>query len=68
MTRREAFNQLLDEMPDDRLDQLFDYARYLAIQDENDQWQRFGQIQFARAYGDDEPEYTLDDIQRGNGS
>lgn len=66
MTSRDAFNQLFDEMPEDRLAQLFDYARFLAMREDRDQWQRFGQMQFARAYVDDEPEHTLHDIRRSN--
>ena len=64
MTAREALGQILDELPDERLDQLLDYARYLAVQDEQREWQEFGRMQLAKAYGDSEPEYTEVDVQR----
>ena len=32
--------------------------------DEREQWRRFGAAHFARAYGPDEPEYTMADVKR----
>ncbi len=42
MTTREALTQILDELPDDRLDQLLDYARYLGFHEQRCAWQQFG--------------------------
>jgi hypothetical protein len=64
MTARDVIMQVLTELPDHRVDQLLDYARYLTWQEEHREWQRFGQFQFARAYGDDEPEYTEADLRK----
>jgi hypothetical protein len=54
---------LLEDLPDERLRQLIDFARFLAWQEERKSWQEFGQTQLARAYGPDEPEYTISDIK-----
>jgi hypothetical protein len=65
---REAINQIASTLPDDRVDQLLDYARYLSMRDERTDWQKFGKLQLARAYGDAEPEYTEADLQRNSES
>jgi hypothetical protein len=54
---------LLETLSEERLQQLVDFARFLAVEDERQGWERFGQSQLARAYGPDEPEYTVDDIK-----
>jgi len=59
-----ALSQVLDQLPDDRLDQVLDFARYLSWQEERREWQQFGRVQFAKAYGDDEPEYTPADLRK----
>lgn len=63
MSPREQLDELLQRLPAERLGQVLDFVRYLAWQDERSDWQRFGQAQFARAYGDDEPEYTEADLK-----
>ncbi len=65
MTTREALDVVLKELPDDRLSQLLDFARYLRSRGETEAWQQFGRSQLARAYGPDEPEYTLDQVKQG---
>jgi hypothetical protein len=64
MTTREALDVVLRALPDDRLSQLLDFARYLSLRSETEAWQQFGRGQLAKAYGPDEPEYTLDDVKR----
>ena len=64
MNAREAIFQIADDLPDDRIEQLLDYARYLSFRDERADWQEFGKLQLAEAYGDDEPEYTEADLRR----
>jgi hypothetical protein len=61
---REVLSQLASTLPDDRVDQLLDYAHYLSLRDERTDWQEFGKSQLTKAYGDDEPEYTETDLQR----
>lgn len=66
MATRAVLNQVLDQLAEERLNQVLDYARYLSLQGEQNAWRQFGRQQFANAYGDDEPEYTLSDIKRNN--
>jgi hypothetical protein len=54
---------LLEGLSEERVRQLIDFARFLAMEDERLAWQRFGQEQLARAYGSDEPEYTEADLR-----
>ena len=65
MTTREALDVVLQELPEDRLSQLLDFARFLTSRSEAEAWQQFGRRQLARAYGPDEPDYTMDDVKQG---
>jgi hypothetical protein len=60
MTTKEALEQIVSELPEDRLSELLDFARFLSWQDERSAWQEFGRAQLARAYGPDEPDYNAD--------
>ena len=68
MTTKEALQQILQELPEDRLGELLDFARFLSWQEEQEGWRQFGREQLARAYGPDELEYTTDDIKRETGA
>lgn len=61
MTARESLNLLLSRLPDDRIGELLEHARLLADDADSAAWRGFGQTQFARAYGNDEPEYSMTD-------
>jgi hypothetical protein len=61
---REAISQIASTLPDDRVNQLLDCALYLSLRDERTDWQAFRKLQLAKAYGDDEPEYTEADLPR----
>jgi hypothetical protein len=63
MDVRADLEPLSQDLPNDRLRELVDFARFLAWQDERKSWQDFGQSQLARAYGPDEPEYSASDIK-----
>jgi hypothetical protein len=63
MTTRECLEPLLESLSRERLEQLLDFAKFLAIEDERRDWQRFGQSSLSKAYGPDEPEYTEADIR-----
>ena len=63
MELKQAIQHVLDELPEDRLRQLLDFARFLAEQREADEWEELALQGLAGAYGDDEPEYTLADIK-----
>jgi hypothetical protein len=63
MSVKESLQKVLEAMPENRLRDILDFAEFLTWQDERDAWRQVGQSQFARAYGRDEPEYTLADIK-----
>jgi hypothetical protein len=55
-------DELTARLPEPRLAQLLEYARFLAWQEEREDWRRFGASQLARTYGPEEPEYTEADV------
>jgi hypothetical protein len=63
MTTKETLEEILLVLPEHRLDELVDFARFLCWQDERAAWQHFGRTQLAKAYGPDEPDYRLSDIK-----
>jgi hypothetical protein len=63
MDARASLEPLLQELSDERLRQLIDFARFLVAQDERRDWQEFGLSGFSRAFGPDEPDYTMADIK-----
>ena len=70
MTVREKLNTVLDSLSEKRLGDIFDFAVFLSWREaeekqERDEWRQFGLSQLARAYGDDEPEYTEADLKPG---
>jgi hypothetical protein len=56
-------DQVLLELPDDRLGEVLDFARFLSADREREAWREFGRAQLARAYASDEPEYTEADLK-----
>ena len=60
---KEALNDLLNDMPEDRIQQVLDFARFLAFQKQETEWRQFGLRQLAKAYGTGEPDYTEADIK-----
>ncbi len=62
MSAKIALGNLLETLPENRLQQLLDYARFLSLQEEHEAWQRFGETELAKAYGPNEPEYTEADL------
>lgn len=68
MTTRERLDQILASLPEVRLCEVLDFARFLRWREEQEKqeredWQRFGQAQLAKAYGPDEPDYTEADLK-----
>jgi hypothetical protein len=57
----EALDEVLSGLAEERIQQVLDFARFLQVRQE--QWQRFGAAQLAKAYGPDEPDYTEADIK-----
>ena len=65
MTAKEALEEVLRLLPESRLGEVVDFARFLSWREEREAWKQFGRSQLAKAYGPDEPEYSLDDIKPG---
>ncbi len=65
MNARARLEPILESLSDDRIRQLIDFARFLAMEQDRQEWQSFGQEQLARCYGQNEPEYTEADIRPG---
>ena len=63
MTSKDLLEGILENLPENRVQEVLDFARFLSIQQDRDGWQEFGRRQLAHAYGDDEPDYGLDDIK-----
>ena len=63
MTLRQSLQKVLEELPEDRLHEVLDFARFLAAQRDREQWVEAARQHFAGAYGPDEPEYTLSDVK-----
>jgi hypothetical protein len=63
MTNRDLLAVILQNLPESRVQEVLDFARFLRFREDRAAWQDFGRQQLARAYGDDEPEYTIEDIK-----
>jgi hypothetical protein len=63
MTVKERLQQVLDDLPEDRLLQVLDFAEFLNCRQEREEWRQFALGSLAKPYGDDEPEYTLADVK-----
>ncbi len=68
ITTKEKILQVMDTLPEIRLCELLDFARYLRwleerAKQERDDWLRFGQAGQEAGYGPDEPEYTEADLK-----
>jgi len=61
---KETLEKVLEGLPEERLREVLDFAEFLSWQEERQAWRQFGQAQFARAYGPNEPEYTSADLKR----
>lgn len=62
MSVRESLERVLQALPEERVREVLEFAESLRGQ-EAIAWRQFGQNQLARAYGPDEPEYTLADLK-----
>ncbi len=63
MTARQMLEQVLLELPEDRLVEVLDFARFVSVREEYEAWREFGPGQLARAYGNDEPDYSEADLK-----
>lgn len=62
MRIHERLNEIIDDLSEERLRVLLEFAEFLDAREEREAWTNLGLEGLARAYGDDEPEYTLADI------
>ncbi|HRK31596.1 MAG TPA: hypothetical protein PLD59_10995 [Tepidisphaeraceae bacterium] len=65
MKLREAIEQVLEHLPEDRQKQVLDFARFIAAERDGEQWRAAGRHGLARAFGEDEPEYTWPPPKQG---
>ena len=63
MSAKEALEKILESLPEERLREVVDFAEFLSWQGQRAPWRQYGQTQFARAYGPNEPEYTSADLK-----
>lgn len=63
MTTIDILTEVLAHLPEDRLCEILDFAQFVQMRVEQEQWQRFGREQLSRAYGPEEPEYTEADLK-----
>jgi hypothetical protein len=72
MTTREKLDQVLAKLPEGRLGEVYDFARYLRWleeeQEERADWLRFQPGEWDELYGPDEPEYSEADVKGKPGS
>jgi len=54
---------ILPGLSEERIRQLIDFARFLALEQDRQEWLQFGQERLARAYGPDERDYSEADIR-----
>jgi hypothetical protein len=66
MTVKESLHRVLDDLPDERLKEILDFAEFLSWQQERDELRQMAIGGLAKAYSDDEPEYTMADIKPEN--
>lgn len=63
MSVKKTLDELLAAFPEDQLREVLDFAQFVSVRQEREDWRRFGARQLARAYGPDEPEYTEADLK-----
>jgi hypothetical protein len=63
MTTRQAIDQLLQDLPDEQLGEVLAFARYVIWREQREPWLRFGRDHLAKAYGENEPDYAIEDIK-----
>lgn len=63
MTVRQSLEKVLEELPEARLHEVLDFARFVASRREQEQWIETARHHFAAGYGLDEPEYSVSDVK-----
>ena len=63
MSVKEALEKVLEALPEEKRREVLDFAEFLNSKAEHAALRQFGQAQFARAYGPDEPDYSSADLK-----
>lgn len=63
----EALEKVVGTLSAEQQREVLNFAEFLSWQDDREGWRRFGQAQLARAYGPNEPEYTVADLKPETG-
>jgi hypothetical protein len=63
MSAKQSLVELLNQLPEDKVERILNFAREVSEDAERDDWATFGRTQFERAFGPDEPVYTVDDLK-----
>ena len=63
MSAKRALVELLERLPEERVQEILNFARSVSSTEEREEWAQFGREQFSRAYGENEPESTIGDIK-----
>jgi hypothetical protein len=64
MTHKEAVLELLERLPDELVREVRHYTEYLYATSQHAQWSEMALAHLAARYGDDEVEYTTDDLKQ----
>jgi hypothetical protein len=62
VTVKEELLEIVAELPESLQQELLRFALSLSAHEERREWREFGLHQLDNAYGEDEPEHTLDDL------
>lgn len=64
MSVRQSLEKVLESLPDERLNEVLNFAEFLSWREERGAWREFGRAQLAKAYGPNEPEYSMNDLKK----
>ncbi len=63
MSDKEAVMELLEQMLDELIREVRHYAEFLYANSQHAEWSEMALAHLAARYGDDEVEYTMDDLK-----
>ena len=67
MTSKDLLGDVLQTLPENRVQEVLDFARFLSLQEDREGWQEFGQRQLARAFGEDDRSMAWRTLDRNHG-
>lgn len=63
MMTRQLLDKLLETLTEEHLRELLDFAQFLSLKQEQQEWSQAGALHLAKCYGPDESEYSEADIR-----